>query len=692
MFNKSTKKICIGFNKESLRKFSNQTFVMFLAINASTIYANENYIDEESLFDEVDTVVSATRLKQKITNAPVSVTIIDSEMIKASGALEIHELLRFVPGYFSYSVSGNQYAVTSHFGANDLPSRLEVRIDGRSVHQPMFDTVDWASLGLDVLDIDHIEVVRGSSASVYGSNAFLGAINIVTKGSLLQKHQTTIRATGGSIDTKNFSFNHADYAAGVEYFLSLNAKENTGFKPFTDGADNPKDKNIDSRRSLNMNLQGSYTPDVDNNFTFDIGLGTNDIEIPLRQDPRGFSNRVVKTNHQQLEWTRGSGKNQSKFTLNHNYYQIRDDASPGYLANLLGVLPNQVQFIFPGQGDQKIFLDKNKGFSERIDFEFEKQITSTDKIDLVFGVGLRRDIVKSLYLLGPETATQNIYRVFSNVDYEASDKMNVNLGFLAEKAESESTNISPRIALNYQIGENQTFRGSITRGLHAPSQVVSKAYSGLSFDDGTLINLFLLSPNNLKPEKITSYELAYLRKWPELKTKLDIKLFNENIEDIITTSNIAYTDIDKIVRTHGNNGFINNKGVELQLEHSFSSIPKLDMRLAYAFIDSEVRNQNAGIPFQLRNSIPKHSATLMINKKTNNGYDLSTNLQYQSDRDNQNEGIKRVDINIGKSIKLLDSQIAKVNLSLQNIFNHYNDFSRRNDQDMRAFLRLGIDF
>jgi len=194
MFNKSTKKICIGFNKESLRKFSNQTFVMFLAINASTIYANENYIDEESLFDEVDTVVSATRLKQKITNAPVSVTIIDSEMIKASGALEIHELLRFVPGYFSYSVSGNQYAVTSHFGANDLPSRLEVRIDGRSVHQPMFDTVDWASLGLDVLDIDHIEVVRGSSASVYGSNAFLGAINIVTKGSLLQKHQTTIRA------------------------------------------------------------------------------------------------------------------------------------------------------------------------------------------------------------------------------------------------------------------------------------------------------------------------------------------------------------------------------------------------------------------------------------------------------------------------------------------------------------------
>lgn len=690
MLNKYTLEPFLGSFEESFNKLFILIFITLSTLNASTIYANENYIDEDSLFDEIETIVSATRLKQKITKAPVSVTIIDKEMIEASGALEVHELLRFVPGFFSYSVSGNQYGVTSHFGADDLPSRLEVRIDGRSVHQPLFDTVDWASLGIDVLDIDHIEIVRGTSASVYGSNAFLGAINIITKGSLLQKHHTNIRATGGSIGTKNFSFNHANKVSDVEYLLSLNAKKNTGFKAFEDGP-NPIDKNFDSRSSLSVNFQGSYTPNVENNFTFDIGMGTNDVEIPLREDPRGYSNRVVKTNHQQLKWTRGLGKNLSKFTFYHNYFQIRDDSSLGVLSNLLGILPQQVPLIFPGQQDQEVIVDKNKGFSERIDFEFEKQFNSIDKLDVVFGVGLRRDIVKSHYLIGPKAEAQNIYRVFSNADYQVSDKMNINLGFLAEKAESQSTNISPRIALNYQLNKNQTIRASISKGLHAASQAVSKSNAAVRFDDGSLINLFLFSPNELKPETINSYELAYLKRWPETGTQLDVKVFHEDIEDIITRKDIGFTDIDQSVRVNENNGFIKNNGAELQLEHKFVSIPRLGMRLAYAYIDSKVGSQNNDNLFKLRNSIPKHSATLMINKKTKKGYNLSTIFQYQSDRDNSNEGIKRVDFNIGKKIDLSKSKTAKIDLSIQNAFNHYNDFSLRNDQDMRAFVRMQLD-
>ena len=100
----------------------------------------------------------------------------------------------------------------------------------------------------------------------------------------------------------------------------------------------------------------------------------------------------------------------------------------------------------------------------------------------------------------------------------------------------------------------------------------------------------------------------------------------------------------------------------------FLSVPKLDMRLAYAYIDSEVGSQNGNGSFKLRNSIPRHSATLMLNKKTKSGYRLSTILQYQSDVDNNDEGIKRVDFNIGKSINLSNSKSAKVDLGIQNAF------------------------
>jgi len=82
----------------------------------------------------------------------------------------------------------------------------------------------------------------------------------------------------------------------------------------------------------------------------------------------------------------------------------------------------------------------------------------------------------------------------------------------------------------------------------------------------------------------------------------------------------------------------------------------------------------------------------MINKKTKSGYRLGTILQYQSDYDNSDEGIKRVDFNIGKTFKLSNAQTAKLDLSIQNAFNHYNDFGIRNDQDMQGYLRMQIDF
>jgi len=108
MFNQNSQKTQFNKNNQIFKIILALNLVAFCTLNPSTIYANENYIDEDSLFDDVETVVSATRLKQKITNAPVSVSIIDREMIEASGALEVHELLRFVPGYFSYSVDGNR--------------------------------------------------------------------------------------------------------------------------------------------------------------------------------------------------------------------------------------------------------------------------------------------------------------------------------------------------------------------------------------------------------------------------------------------------------------------------------------------------------------------------------------------------------------------------------------------------------
>ena len=108
---------------------------------AQTGLASEQ-IDQADFLSEVPIVSSATRLNQKITEVPASITIIDREMIEASGATEIPQLFRLVPGYISYYVFGNQFGVTNRGLTIEFPGDLEVMIDGRSVYEPIFSAVE----------------------------------------------------------------------------------------------------------------------------------------------------------------------------------------------------------------------------------------------------------------------------------------------------------------------------------------------------------------------------------------------------------------------------------------------------------------------------------------------------------------------------------------------------------------------
>lgn len=84
---------------------------LFLALLVSTpLLADDLFLDNQPL----PQVLTATRLKQSAAAVPGSMTVIDSELIKASGARDIAELLRLVPGMMVGYTSGNQAAVNYH--------------------------------------------------------------------------------------------------------------------------------------------------------------------------------------------------------------------------------------------------------------------------------------------------------------------------------------------------------------------------------------------------------------------------------------------------------------------------------------------------------------------------------------------------------------------------------------------------
>lgn len=127
---------------------------------------------------EVSTVL---RNQSTVGRSPAAVYVIDSEMIRRSGARSIPEVLRLVPGLHVARINSNTWSITSRGFASRFSNKLLVQIDGRTVYTPLFSGVYWDAQDVLLEDVERIEVIRGPGASVWGANAVNGIINIITK-------------------------------------------------------------------------------------------------------------------------------------------------------------------------------------------------------------------------------------------------------------------------------------------------------------------------------------------------------------------------------------------------------------------------------------------------------------------------------------------------------------------------------
>lgn len=130
--------------------------------------------DKEVTLDEV--VVTGTGTEHLLKNAPVQTEVISGKQLRNYGARSIEDIL----GMLSASFDFNQSDMGSRMQINGLGnSYILILIDGRRIHG---DNGGDNDLGLiDPQNIDHIEIVKGASSALYGSDAIAGVVNIITK-------------------------------------------------------------------------------------------------------------------------------------------------------------------------------------------------------------------------------------------------------------------------------------------------------------------------------------------------------------------------------------------------------------------------------------------------------------------------------------------------------------------------------
>lgn len=649
--------------------------------------------DEALFLGEVPVILSATRLAQPPSESPASVTVIDRKMIDASGAIDIPDLFRLVPGFQVGHVSGYWSVVTSHGLSDAFARRLQVLVDGRSVYTPAFGGVLWADLALAIEDIDRIEIIRGPNAATHGANSVSATINIITRHPS-QDQGSYLKMTRGGLDTDRVVARYGATDGPFTYRLTAGYRDDIGFPDMRDN----------QRVSL-LTYRGEYQASARDTVDIQAGINRNRREEGKDGSLTDISRDEDTTNsYQYLRWRRVLGTH-SEWSLlyTHDYYKNPDSFQSALLSQILGIpFPN---VFFPTTPDQPLAVNEDL-ITERHNIEFQHIHSFGDGLRLVWGAEARSDRARGQGWFGkPSPVTEYLNRLFANTEWRFAPDWLLNAGLMYEHTEYSEGDWSPRLAVNHHLSPEHTLRASAARALRTPSLFEQRADAYFMALDGTLIDRLYLATRPLKPEQMTSYELGYLGEFPGAALTTDFKFFREELRQIISAvrdNSIADPIASTTPYTFYNDGEADINGAEAQFKWRPLARTQFVYAHAYAhqrgFLLDKVtggvptyQNTDNSTPVSTRSLLAIHEFAPRVEGSL--AYYRVGNMKFFGG--DQTGGFRTLDARL--SVKLRnESWYGELSLVGQNLLGDYFDFDKSDSAHAffgrRYLLTLGLHF
>ena len=550
-------------------------------------------------------VLTTSRLRQSKSQTPGTVTILEGELLRDLGVLNLWDAFRLVPGMTVGYVGSNDPVVSYHGTVAVEQRRLQVLVDGRSYYNASLADMDWTNLPVPIDAIDRIEVTRGPNAAAYGANSFLAVINIITR-SPSDTHGVELRGTEGLRGDDGFGHYYGSIGSRtgpLDWRLSVNQRRSDGFdfRYRRDESGSRTDQVRDSRDGYNT-VSINYSGELALSPTDRLALETGYHELDEEGDPAEYHGFNPLTNpditgedwHGSLTWHHEPSPD--RFFHLQVYHQTRDRRR-GWRAFIDDPLADQL-------GVPPFETDLNEDLEDaRTHIEFQQTNVFTPSTQLVFGASYREDRYESDTFFNGSGET-NRSRVFANLEHQLTPWMTTNLGGMWEDDSLGGSFFSPRGAANVHFSDNQTLRFVFSRAHRLPDPFESQPdwqYRGENVTPEELRpflegqrrgpSLSTASPEvrPLEEETITSREISYLYQ-KRLTTGLfqgEIKLFRDSLDNLISgVTNLGLSENDESRWDLENNVDQTQKGVEVEanLEMRGSRL-----RLTYAYLDTEGR-------------------------------------------------------------------------------------------------------
>ncbi len=454
-------------------------------------------------------MLTASRLSQPVSEAPSAVTVIDRQMIVASGFRTVPELMRLVPGMYVGFVDANRPVVSLHGSSDEYAHRMQVLIDGRSAYLPPFGGVHWADLPLLTEDIERIEVVRGPSSASHGANSFYGVINIISRDAADQTG-TSVSASGGHAADALVRFGRT--AGNFDYRVSLGFRSDQGLDNFA----------LNDRNATRVvNFRGNYHPSATDSV--DIQMGSSDGVYGLGIEGRpedAFRNTTGRSDFQQVSWLHvWPGGDESKLTYSRASRRSRDP----YICIDSEVCQNKVIGKTVAEG----FTTRDV-YTRRHDLELQNTMQLGTNNRLVWGADLRSDHA-DFPLLFAQPYTVNPWQIFVHNEWRLPKSAVFNIGTMLEDDGMGNRSHSPRASLNYHLSPEHTLRFGISTATRSP--VMSEAF--IAADNTIWGGAYVPPMQPLTPERVVSREIGYIGEFRQLGLSVESRLYTESVRNLI---------------------------------------------------------------------------------------------------------------------------------------------------------------
>lgn len=478
---------------------------------------------EEGFFEALPVVLSASRLPQPLPDSPGAVTVIDAELIAATGYRDLARLLRLVPGMQVAQERGNQQWVTYHGLGADYPNQMQVLIDGRSVYSPHYSGgANWSTLPIALQDIERIEIVRGSNSATYGANAFLGVVNILTRhtGAESGSAAYTRLGDGGIVDLGARAVVH-DGPLGLR--LSAQQQRDDGIAALHDG-----------RRLQTLNLRGDLRLSARDELTFSAGYsdGRLDVGYPDTLFDGSGEHALTQRDHTvHLRWRHAPGPDE-EWSL--SWYQNRERTRDAWIVDsrancVLADICGLLQMLPPLRG-----AVNNDRSSVRNNVELQHHFSPARDLRLLWGTEWRQDRIESAFLFSDgRRPSQREWRLFGNAEWRMAPHWLWNAGAMAEHIEGDRLRLAPRLFLNWQPAKSATWRLGYSRAWRQPTLYERWANVQVGTAQLGVVNQRHTPNPDIRPQRIDSWEIGYLGPAPWQKGLLDVRVFDETIRDYI---------------------------------------------------------------------------------------------------------------------------------------------------------------